>query len=176
VDEQDFVAASDDDASAAPVSPDEPGLVARRHLRRDTIVLSVLLVATVVVFGGIAWDAGWVGSGDGLPTSRPTGPNTSATTGLPVPATTAPRTGPSAPPAGNGGGAASGQNGSGSGSTSSGGGRTQGDYARDALTRPAPRPPATSGITQDELDRRREAAEAKVPTETSIMTPRPPTP
>lgn len=180
MDERDFAAAADEagpDATASPGEPVSPaGSAKRRPLRRDAIVLGGLLVVTAVVFGGIAWDAGWIGPADTVPASQVTGPaagpNTGPVTGPPSSVGPAPRSRPPASSANGGAGGASGQggrDGSGSGSASSIGGRTQGDYARDAMTRPAPRPPLGSGIPQDELDRRREAAEATVPVETASM-------
>lgn len=178
MDEQDF-AAADDVGSDATASPDEPAppeeSAKRRPLRRDAIVLGGLLVATAVVFGGIAWDAGWIGPADTVPASQVTGPaagpNTGSPTRPPSSAAPAPRSRPPASSTNGGAGAApgkGGRDGSGSGSAG-GGGLTQGDYVRDALTRPAPRPPLGSGIPQDELDRRRDAAEATVPVATASM-------
>jgi uncharacterized membrane protein YgcG len=174
VDEQHSAAAPGDDAPDAKVPDERPA--SRRFVRRDTIALAGLVMATVVVFGGIAWDAGWIGPGDGIPASRTTSPVTGATTepaaGAPGRAGTAPRAGQPAPPTNGGSGAKSGhggRNGSGAGSASSGGGLTQGEAARRAALSPAPRPPATPGISQDELDRRRNAIEATVPVATASM-------
>lgn len=178
--DEDFAAAHRAAAPDAGAPPDESVRghepVPRRLLRRDTIVLTCLLAATLAVFGGIAWDAGWIGPGDGIPASHSTGPAVGPNTGAGAPSSagTAPGTSLATPSTGTGGGAASGQGGrnsSGSGSAFSSGGGTQGDAARRAATRPAPRPPTTPGISQDELGRRRNAVEATVPVATASMAP-----
>jgi hypothetical protein len=77
MDEQDFVAAPGDAGFDAMAAPDEPvrreGSATRRPRRQDAVVLGGLLAATAVVFGGIAWDAGWIGLADTVPASQITG-------------------------------------------------------------------------------------------------------
>ncbi|GAA2092810.1 hypothetical protein [Actinomadura alba] len=159
-----------------------PGEIAagRRGGRGASAALGGLILVAGLLLGGIAMDAGWLGgTKDPLPASVPVSRSAIPDCAEPGPcesgaprgvtADKAPAAKPSARPAGGtaNGGADSGT------SAGSGGRPNQTDLARRARDGQAPRPPSTSGVDQDEIDRQRDEAESTVVPEPADNGPTP---